>query len=100
MESKEIEVRFYLIGDKGIGKESILSRFKILNCSKTNTSEEDNFSKVLQIEGFNIELKFFPIENPEEIKFNDSLNEDKMVTLSIRTRSITLPRWLNISKNF
>jgi hypothetical protein len=77
MESKELEVRFYLIGDKGIGKQSILSRFKILNCSKTNTPEEDIFSKVLQIEGFNIELKFFPIENPDEIKFNDSLNEDE-----------------------
>ena len=77
MESKEIEIRFYLLGDKGIGKDSILSRFKILNCSKTNTSDEDNFSKSLQIEGFNIELKFLPVDNPDEIKFNDSLNEDE-----------------------
>ena len=76
MEHKNIVIRFYLIGEKYVGKSSITSRFKILNCTKTINHSDDDFSKVFNIEGYNIEFKFHKILNPEEIKFNESYNED------------------------
>ena len=37
-----IDLRFCFIGEEGVGKRSIINRFKILNCSKTidNTSND------------------------------------------------------------
>ena len=42
------ELRVILIGEMGVGKKSIVKRFKMLNCSelKLFSSKEDNFAKL------------------------------------------------------
>lgn len=43
-----MDIRFLFIGEKHVGKKSIIARFKILNCSKTTTLSINSLTKILQ----------------------------------------------------
>ncbi len=73
---KNYEIRIFIIGDRKIGKRSIFNRFSKLNTSKTIINEDSSIIKLIILPELTLGLRFFLINTPENIKFNDEIDEN------------------------
>ena len=73
---EDTEIRFYFFGEEGVGKKSIITKFKVMNSSQT-ISEKEFFIKLFNISEINLYLKFYDIPNPVPIHFDDNINDEE-----------------------
>ena len=76
--NESYEIRIVLIGEVGVGKKSIVKRFKLLNCTETKEG-------IKKKEDLSIEQKVLKMLNEK----NKKKNKDNDNTLSIDTKSKT-----------